>query len=55
MATTISIGTVDKKPLKGQRKLAKKVLDLYPETKIKGKVVRPLFLRLIWGVVKNTI
>lgn len=51
-----SIGSIDKKTLEGAKKLAKKVLDLYPETKIKGKVVRPLFLRIDLGCCQgNTL
>ena len=38
------------------KKIAKKVLDNYPETKIKGKVVKPLFLRIDLGCCQgNTL
>ena len=51
-----SFGTVNKKTLQGIKKLAKKVLDNYPETKIKGKVVKPLFLRIDLGCCQgNTL
>jgi len=51
-----SFGNVSKGTLKGIQKLAQKVLDNYPETKIKGKVVRPLFLRIDLGCCQgNTL
>ena len=38
------------------QKLAKKVLDNYPQTKIKGKIVKPLFLRIDLGCCQgNTL
>ena len=49
-------GTISQPILKGIKKLAKKVLDNYPETKIKGKVVKPLFLRIDLGCCQgNTL
>ena len=51
-----SFGNVNKKTLKGIQKIAKKVLDNFPETKIKGKVVKPLFLRIDLGCCQgNTL
>ena len=49
-------GTISTNTLNGIKKLAKKVLDNYPETKIKGKVVKPLFLRIDLGCCQgNTL
>ena len=49
-------GNVSKKSLTEIKKIAKKVLDNYPETKIKGKVVKPLFLRIDLGCCQgNTL
>tara|TARA_B100001094_G_scaffold294387_1_gene314977 strand:+ start:12182 stop:13186 length:1005 start_codon:yes stop_codon:yes gene_type:complete len=49
-------GTISTSTLNGIKKLAKKVLDNYPQTKIKGKVVRPLFLRIDLGCCQgNTL
>tara|TARA_Y100000817_G_scaffold311958_1_gene304980 strand:+ start:919 stop:2010 length:1092 start_codon:yes stop_codon:yes gene_type:complete len=51
-----SFGSVSKKSLAEIKKIAQKVLDNYPETKIKGKVVRPLFLRIDLGCCQgNTL
>jgi len=51
-----SFGNVSKATLKGIQKLAKKVLNNYPETKIKGKIVKPLFLRIDLGCCQgNTL
>ena len=49
-------GNVSKKTLTEIKKIAKKVLDNYPKTKIKGKVVKPLFLRIDLGCCQgNTL
>lgn len=49
-------GTVSTSVLNGIKKIAKKVLDNYPETKIKGKIVKPLFLRIDLGCCQgNTL
>uniref|UniRef100_A0A6C0L2B0 ATP-grasp domain-containing protein n=1 Tax=viral metagenome TaxID=1070528 RepID=A0A6C0L2B0_9ZZZZ len=51
-----SFGNVSKKSLEQIKKIAKKVYDNYPETKIKGKVVKPLFLRIDLGCCQgNTL
>ena len=51
-----TIGSVSKQVLEGINKVAKKVLDNYPKTKIKGKFVRPLFLRIDLGCCQgNTL
>ena len=51
-----SFGNVSKKSMEAIKKIAKKVLDNYPKTKIKGKVVRPLFLRIDLGCCQgNTL
>jgi len=49
-------GNVSKKSMTEIKKIAKKVLDNYPETKIKGKIVKPLFLRIDLGCCQgNTL
>tara|TARA_Y100000590_G_scaffold65461_1_gene70747 strand:+ start:709 stop:1710 length:1002 start_codon:yes stop_codon:yes gene_type:complete len=51
-----SFGNVSKKSMTEIKKIAKKVLDNYPETKIKGKIVKPLFLRIDLGCCQgNTL
>ena len=49
-------GRVSSKVMGTVKRLAKRVLDNYPETKIKGKVVRPLLLRIDLGCCQgNTL
>jgi hypothetical protein len=51
-----SFGNVDSKTLKMIKKLGKKVYDSYPETKINGKIIKPLFLRIDFGCCQgNTL
>lgn len=51
-----SFGTIDTKTLNQLKKLGKKVYNNYPDTKIKGKSVRPLFLRIDFGCCQgNTL
>ena len=40
-----SFGNVDSKTLKMIKQLGRKVYDFYPETKINGKIIKPLFLK----------
>ena len=51
-----SFGNVSKKSMDQIKKIAKKVIFHYPKTKIKGKYVKPLFLRIDLGCCQgNTL
>lgn len=51
-----SFGTVSKEDLERLKKLGRKVLKNMPETKIKGKIIKPLFVRIDMGCCQgNTL
>ena len=51
-----SFGTITKTDLERLKKLGKRVLKNFPQTKIKGKIVRPLFVRIDFGCCQgNTL
>ena len=51
-----SFGNINKSSMNEIKKIAKKVLDNFPETTIKGKIVKPLFLRIDLGCCQgNTL